>query len=65
MYLNGEKKTLKNWLNLISNSEFQVDVQKRATALELLQHPFLSKRSAPKTIDANIKAAKKELGKDL
>ena len=47
------------------DSEFQVDVQKRATALELLQHPFLSKRSAPKTIDANIKAAKKELGKDL
>ena len=46
------------------DSEFQVDVQKRATALELLQHPFLSKRSAPRTIDANIKAAKKELGKD-
>ena len=60
-----KKKSVEYLLNSISNSEFQVDVQKRATALELLQHPFLSKRSAPKTIDANIKAAKKELGKDL
>ena len=59
------KKNLEKLMNWISDSEFQVDVQKRATALELLQHPFLSKRSAPKTIDANIKAAKKELGKDL
>ena len=46
------------------NSEFQVDVEKRATALELLQHPFLSKRSDPKKIDANIRAAQRELGKN-
>ena len=59
------KKSLEKLMEFNFDSEFQVDVQKRATALELLQHPFLSKRSAPKTIDANIKAAKKELGKDL
>ena len=49
------------------NVFFQVDVDKRANALELLQHPFLSKRTSTdkKTIGSNVKAAKKQLGKDL
>jgi len=42
----------------------EVDVDKRATAAELLQHPFLQHRADLRSLRPNIQAAKKILGKD-
>ena len=42
---------------------FQVDVDKRWTAEQLLDHDFLKKASAPKKIVPLIKAAKEQLDK--
>ena len=42
---------------------FQVDVDKRWTAEQLLDHEFLKKASVPKKIVPLIKAAKEQLDK--
>ena len=43
----------------------QVDVEQRASAEDLLQHPFFDKALELKTLGPLIKAAKRELGKPL
>ena len=55
------------------SSEFQdfldkclkVEVEERATAAELLSHPFVDKSMELKTLGPLIKAAKRELGKQI
>ena len=43
---------------------FQVEVEKRASAEDLLTHPFFNSAMELKTLGPLIKAAKRELGKD-
>ena len=44
---------------------FQVEVEARSTAEDLLTHPFLNKSRELKTLGPLIRAAKRELGKPL
>lgn len=66
---NGRPK-VNNFENLSANLQnfidscLQVDVNKRATAGELLKHPFLKNRMELSTLTPLIKAAKKMLHKD-
>ena len=47
------------------DKSLQVEVEDRANATELLDHPFLKKASNLKSLAPLIQAAKRELGKPL
>lgn len=68
---NYGKPEIASWDNL--SPEFQnfldkcleVDVDKRAHAADLLKHSFMNKRSPLKSLVPHLKAAKRQLGKDI